>query len=172
MYVKRGVSLEPILLGSKQEGGLRGGTENVPLVGSFAVALADAQHDTDARAERVSTVRDFLWSEIKRLVPDAVLNGPTFAHRISNNLNLSIPGLDREMAVLGLDALGIAATTRSACNVADSAPSHVIAALGGSAELVANAIRITLLPDATETDARHIAKALADIAKRYQNVVL
>jgi cysteine desulfurase len=171
LYVKRGVVLEPILSGSKQEGGLRGGTENVPLIGTFAVALADAQKDSLACAKKTAAVRDFLWKEIKKNIPDAALNGPQFEHRVANNINLSIPGLDREMAVLGLNALGVAATTRSACNVVDSAPSHVIQALGVSNDLVKNAIRITLLPDAKNTQARRIAQALATVAKRYRNVV-
>lgn len=171
LYIRRGVSIEPLLLGSKQERGLRGSTENVPLIGSFAVALADTNVERDPRVVRITETRDYLWQEIQKLIPDAKLNGPVFDRRAPNNLNIAIPGLDREMTVLGLDAEGIAITTRSACNVADSEPSYVITALGGQEWQAKSAVRITLLPDATKADARAIAAALQKIAKRYKITV-
>lgn len=171
LYVKRNVSIQPLLLGSKQERGLRGSTENVPLIGSFAVALADTSKERDERVAQVTAVRNFLWEEIQKFVPDTKLNGPVFENRAANNLNVAIPGLDREMAVLGLDAEGIAITTRSACNVADSELSYVITALSGEEWQAKGAVRITLLPEATKADARAIATALQKIAKRYKIIV-
>jgi cysteine desulfurase len=170
LYIKRGIEIEPLLLGSKQERGLRGSTENVPLIGSFAAALQDASENVSARAEKIAEVRDYLWNNIKTSLPEAQLNGPAFEHRAPNNLNISIPGLDREMAVLGLDAEGVAITTRSACNVADSELSYVVVALGEE-NRAHGAVRITLLPDATKSDADAIAAALKKIAKRYKSVV-
>ena len=179
LYVRRGVSIEPIFWGGAQERGLRAGTENVPLAGAFALALTDAQKNVEDTVEKISAVRDYLWSEIKKFLPDAVLHGPfDYAQgkpsgdtRVANNLNISIPGLSGDMAVIALDAEGIAASTRSACNTGDETPSHVIQALGVSPEIAKTAIRITLLPDATHAQARRIAKTLAGIAKRYRNMV-
>ncbi|MBY0473224.1 cysteine desulfurase [Patescibacteria group bacterium] len=170
LYIKRGVQIEPLLLGSKQERGLRGGTENVPLVGAFAVALKDASKNVVDRAEKTAEIRNYLWNEIKKRIPEAELNGPEFSHRAPNNLNISILGLDREMAVLGLDAEGVAITTRSACNVADSELSYVVVALGDT-NRARGAIRITLLPDATKRDADTISAALEKIAKRYTTAI-
>ena len=172
LYVKRGTGIEPILWGGKQEGGLRGGTENVAVAGAFAVALKEAQERVEERVKKVAAVRDFLWSEVRRLVPNAILNGPPSGDtRVANNLNISIPGLSAEMAVVALDAEGIAASTRSACTVGEEGPSHVIVALGIPKNLANTAIRITLLPDATSTDARRVAKTLANIARKYGNVL-
>ncbi len=175
LYIKRGTKVEPILHGGKQEFGLRGGTENAPLAGAFAVALQDAQKGVEARAEKVSTIRDFLIAEIKKLLPDAIINGPdvkvTPCHRVANNISVSISGLDGEMATIAMDARGIAVSTRSACNIGDEEPSHVIKALGVPKHLGKTAIRITLLPDATKKDAQRIAKTLFEIAKKYRVVV-
>ncbi len=170
LYIRRGTPIEPILWGGKQEQGLRGGTENVPQAGSFAVALADAKHRVEERAKKTAEVRDFLWSEIRRLLPDAILNGPTLAggNRAANSLNVSVPGLEAEMAVVSLDALGVAASTRSACTIGADEPSHVIKALGVSKEMAGTAIRLTLLPDATRAQARRIARALKETAARYR----
>ena len=179
LYIRRGTPVEPILWGGKQEFALRGGTENVSQAGAFAVALADAQAGVEQRAQKTSAVRDYLWSEVKKLIPDVILNGPvispsttleaTRSSRAANNLNISIPGLEAEMAVISLDALGIAASTRSACSAGETEPSHVIKALGISEELAGTAVRITLLPSATKPQARRIAAALKETASRYRS---
>ncbi len=191
LYIRRGTPVEPLLLGGGQEWGLRSGTENVAAAGAFAAALEEAQGAVVERAKNVSALRDFLWAEIKRLIPDVILNGPGIeprgrgpegkalpsglerppapaSWRVANNLNLSIPGLNGEMAVIALDALGIAASTRSACSTGEEEPSHVIVALGTPPELAAGAIRITLLPDATRAETARIAAALQEVADRYR----
>src|SRR3989344_2567801 len=173
LYIRRGTPIEPILWGGKQEFALRGGTENVPQAGAFAVALADAQSGVEERVKKMTSVRDYLWAEIKRLIPDVILNGPKISEvglrlRVANNLNISIPGLEAEMAVVSLDALGIAASTRSACNIGSAEPSHVIKALDVPSEMAGTAIRLTLLPGATFHQARRIAAALKETADRYR----
>lgn len=176
LYIRRGTPIEAVVRGGKQERGLRGGTENVPLAGAFAVALADAKKGVEHRVRQVSAVRDQLWREITELIPDAVLNGPSLkaessnlkAKRVASNLNVSVPGLEAEMAVVSLDALGVSASTRSACNIGEQEPSHVIKALGVPPHMAGTAIRITLLPDATYGQARRIAAALFETATRYR----
>ncbi len=182
LYVRRGTPVEPILWGGKQEQALRGGTENVPQAGAFAVALADAQNGVEGRAKHMTEVRNYLWSEIKKLIPDAKYQGPSLMSdikdgpclRVANNLNISIPGLEAEMAVVSLDALGIAASTRSACTIGDAEPSHVIKAITSAEsatvypERSRGAIRLTLLPGATKSQARRMASALKETASRYR----
>jgi len=170
LYVRRGTHVEPILWGGKQERALRGGTENVPQAGAFAVALADAQSGVEERVKKMTEVRDYCWSEIQKLLPDAILNGPdpSGSTRVANNLSVSVPGLEAEMAVVSLDALGVAASTRSACNIGSDEPSHVIKALGVPKEMAGTAIRLTLLPGVSFSEARHIASALKETADRYR----
>jgi cysteine desulfurase len=169
LYIKRGTLIDPVIWGGGQEGGKRAGTENVAVAAAFAVALADAQYQPQKRAAKVAAVRDFLWQEIQKSLPDAILHGPPSGHtRAANNLSLSIPGLDGQMCVVVLDAAGIAASTRSACSTDDEEPSYVIVALGASKKEANEAVRITLLPDATKGDARRIAQELTQIANRYR----
>ncbi len=175
LYIKRGTSIEPLMYGGSQEFNLRGGTPNVPLVGSFAVALAEAESGVDARVTKMTDVRDYLWKQIQKKIPSAVLNGAKIEKngegRVANNLSVSIPNLEAETAVIAMDAEGIAISTRSACNIGDDEPSHVIKALGTPPELAGTALRITLLPTTTRADARRIATTLAEVEKRYQIVV-
>ena len=168
LYIKRGTLIDPVIWGGGQEAGKRAGTENAPLIVAFAQALKDAQAGVLKRAKKVAAVRDFLWAEITRVVPDAVLHGPAWSTRAPNNINFSIPGLDGQMAVVALDAAGIAASTRSACSTDDEEPSYVLVALGADKKTAGEAVRITLLPDATYAQARSIAQALGEIANRYR----
>lgn len=170
LYIKRGTRIDPVIWGGGQEAGRRAGTENAPLIVAFARALVDAQAGATKHAKKVAAVRDFLWAEIKKALPDAVLHGPDLESesRAPNNLNLSIPGLDGQMATVAMDAAGIAISTRSACSEGDEEPSYVLLALGLDKKVASEAIRITLLPDATYAQARSIAQALGEIANRYR----
>lgn len=183
LYIRKGTPVESVIYGGGQEHGLRAGTENVPLVGSFAVALEDAQKGAADNTKRTSEVRDYLWQQIQKAIPDARLNGASIdkqgetllkvskvspCFRVANNLNISVPGLDAEMGVIAMDALGVAVSTRSACDIGDEEPSHVIRAIGTPAELQKTAIRITLMPAATKSDADKIVKVLKEVADRYR----
>jgi len=168
LYIRKGTDIESVIYGGSQEHGLRAGTENLPLVGSFAVALEDAQKGAAENTKKVSEVRDYLWRQISKAIPDARLNGATGDRRVANNINVSVPGFDAEMGVIAMDALGVAVSTRSACDIGDEEPSHVIRAIGVPTELQKTAIRITFLPTATKQDADQIVKALQTAVQRYR----
>jgi len=169
LYVRRGVVLEPIILGGGQENSLRSGTESVALAEEFATALLRAQKNADSVAEKISEVRDFLFDEIKKLIPDAILNGPSSGYtRVASNLNVSIPGLDGQMAVIAMDALGVALSTRSACSVEDEAFSYILTAIGADRARAQSALRITLMPGTSKRDAINIARALARVVDLYR----
>lgn len=171
LYVRRGTSIEPIIWGGVQEFSVRAGTPNVPLAGAFAMALGDAQKNIEEHVRQVSSVRDYCFDEIKKRIPEVLVNGPALdGARVANNLNISIPHLEAQMAVIALDSEGVAASTRSACEQGSDEPSHVIKALGVPHALAGTAIRITLLPSTTKADALFIANALAKVAKRYKNM--
>jgi cysteine desulfurase len=171
LYIKRGVEVEPVLWGGGQERGLRSGTENVVLAGAFAQALADAQAGVATAVPNVAALRNALLQEIQTRVEGVELNGAAGEWRVANNVNISIRGLDAQMAVIALDAEGVAVSTRSACSSDDEEPSYVIKALGKDDAHAKSSIRMTLLPRATMGDVRAIARALEKVARMYRNVV-
>ena len=116
LVMKKGVTVAPLLRGGGQEMGLRPGTEPVHLVAAFTTALSEAQRGWQSRSEAVTKVRDYAMAEITKRIPKATLNGPMGPDRVSNNIHISIPGIDAEFAVITLDAHGIAASTKSACS--------------------------------------------------------
>lgn len=102
---------QPTFKGGGQEGGLRGGTQSVPL--AWALAEAAARHLPDM--PRIAALRDRLWARLQQ-VPGIALNGPPIGpERLGNNLHVRVPGL-ASMAVLeALAERGVCASAGSAC---------------------------------------------------------
>ncbi|MCK5180900.1 MAG: aminotransferase class V-fold PLP-dependent enzyme, partial [Dehalococcoidia bacterium] len=98
LYIRKGIELEPLIHGGKQEKGIRAGTENVPAIVGLGKA---AEFVTSAllNSERIRNLREKLDEGIRNLVTDAVLNGHP-ENRLPNTLNLILPGLRGESIVI------------------------------------------------------------------------
>ncbi|MEK9132043.1 MAG: cysteine desulfurase family protein [Patescibacteria group bacterium] len=142
LYVRRGVLLQPILFGGRQEGGLRSTTENVSAIVGLAEACEISATVRDAETKRLSVLRDYFFEQITHAVPNASINGDRDA-RLPNNINISILNLDAEYAVLQFDVAGIACSTKSSCLTHDSL-SYVIFALDSNRERAETSLRFTL----------------------------
>lgn len=154
------VDLAPVLFGGSQEDGLRPGTENVPAIVGLAIALERAQSDWRARSERVRTVRDHGVAQLTALA-GVVLNGSPI-ERLSNNINISVPGLDTEFAVMTLNAHGVSCSTKSACSGAGGGISSVVLAMTENEARAASTIRFTLGSDTTKGDMDHVTTLLGE----------
>ncbi len=168
LYVRRGISIAPILFGGGQEKGLRSTTENVPAIVGFAEALRIAGDERNKESSRLATLRDYLYSEVLEniRIRNAVVNGSMEeGERLPNNLNISLLGRDTEMLTLQLDAAGIAVSTKSSC-LKDERESYVVATLGavpnpsGSFARASSTIRFTLGRGTGKADIERVAKIL------------
>ena len=145
LYVRRGTGVDFQQQGGSQEGGRRGGTENVPGIVGLGLALERAEERRDAYAAHCRLLRDRLMGGILEAVLDARVNGPVDpALRLQNNLNVSIPGVDGETVLFNLDLSGVAASAGSACTTGNTEPSHVLLAMGMSAEACRSSLRFTV----------------------------
>jgi cysteine desulfurase len=142
IYIRRGTPLEPLFYGGAQDRGRRPGTENVAAAVGLAVAaeLTLAEHGVECA--RVGALRDAFEARLLAAVPDAVIHGRG-APRAPHVCNVSVPGVDAESLLMALDLQGIAASGGSACQTGNSAPSHVLVAMGLSPELADGAIRLS-----------------------------
>lgn len=159
VLVHRRTPLTPTLHGGTQESGLRPGTENVPGIVGAAVAFEDAIMGRRARAARVRGVRDYGLSLLET-IPGVVCNGHR-SERLANNINISLPGLDTEYAVVALDAAGIAAATKSACAGKGGGRSEVVYAMTEDEARSRATLRFSLTPHTTARDMRRLAYALS-----------
>lgn len=165
LFVRRTVNLKPIFYGGGQEKGLRSGTENVPAMVGLATALEIAAAGRVKESARLVKLRDYFIVRLLEEVPGAVLNGHP-VKRLPNNVNISIPGLEGEAAVIYLDAAGIRAATGSACESTSLEPSHVITALGKSEELIGGSLRFTLGRNSGKADIDYVMKILPKVIEK------
>ncbi|MEJ2071523.1 MAG: IscS subfamily cysteine desulfurase, partial [Syntrophobacterales bacterium] len=160
LYVRKGLELEPLVHGGGQEGGRRAGTENTPGVVGVGVAAELAEKRLGDMAQ-VKVWRDELWGGIKKLFPEARLNGHP-VERLPNTLNLSLPGIRGESLVLALDQQGISFSSGSACRSGSPKPSYALLAMGLTEEQAHCAIRLSL---GVGTTKEHIVRTLAAMEK-------
>ncbi len=163
LFVKRGVKLEPQILGGGQEGGLRSGTENLAGIAGLTKALEIAQEIKEKESERISKIRDYAISKILNKFPKASLNG-SLENRLPNNINICFPNVDGEFAVIKLDALGFMVSSSSSCStISENSYSYVIESLGKKS-CATSSIRITLGRETQKRDLDGLIKALSFLA--------
>jgi len=159
VFLRGRLTIEPLLHGGGQERGKRSGTENV----AGAVALAAALHlaceqRTDA-ATGISILRDEFISTVLRDTPAARLTGhPT--ERLPGTASFVFPGTSGEAVLLELEQRGIVCSSGSACAAGSSEPSHVLTAMGFSADVSQTAVRFTLGPHTTAAEAAEAAASV------------
>ncbi|QQR65369.1 cysteine desulfurase [Candidatus Kaiserbacteria bacterium] len=158
------VEIVPVVFGGGQEAGLRSGTESVPLIVGCVTALLRAQKEWQSRSTTVALLRD-RFITLLSTIPGIVLNGSATL-RVANNVNISIPGLDTEYAVIWLDAKGIAASTKSACGAQGSTGSYVVREMTHDEARATATLRFTLGEETTETDIVTATTVLASFAVR------
>ncbi len=151
LALRHGVTIAPFMHGGGQEGGLRSGTENVPLIVGCAEALVRAQGEWQTRRTYVAQLRDYMFDLVVKEIPEALVNGSREA-RVANNVNVSIPGIESEFAVITLDHHGVAAGTRSACGALGATGSSVIRTLTHDESRATSTLRFTLGEETTKHD--------------------
>ena len=169
LFIRRGAPFLPYLLGGGQERERRSGTENIPGIVGLSVALEAANARREETARHCAELRDRIVSEVLERVPGSRLNGhPT--QRLPNNANFSFPGVEGEPILLGLDMAGIAASSGSACSSGSLEPSHVLLALGQSAEVARGSLRLTLGKDNTEEQVEYLIDVLVGLVDRLREL--
>jgi len=170
LYVKKEIELEPLIHGGSQESRFRAGTENVPAIVGLGKAAELALY-TWQDAERIINLRDRLEEGIKKLVPDAWLNGHP-EKRLPNTLNLTLPGLRGESIVIAMDQHGIALSSGSACKSGAPEPTHVLLAMGRTEQEAHCSVRFSLSGDTTEGDIDRTLSALSEVLEEKNTVRL
>lgn len=142
LYVREGVELAPLIYGT-QEGGLRGGTENVAGIVGLGKALELTQEDAN-RPDRLRLLRDDLIRRLEAM--GCTLNGHP-SDRLPNHVSVTLPkGALAESMIYMLDAAGICVSAGSACHGYSTSQSSILAAIGQTKEESLRVLRLTL-PD-------------------------
>jgi cysteine desulfurase NifS len=172
LYFRKGVELEPLVHGGKQEAGLRAGTENVAAIVGMGRAAEMARLDFLPKMREVARLRDLLQARVQELVTGAQVNGPRDGrHRLPNTVNMTLPGLRGESLVIAMDQKGVALSSGSACKSGSPEPSHALLAMGLSNEQAHCAVRFSLSESTTEAQIDRAADILKQVIEELESTV-
>lgn len=134
LVVRRGLRVDPFLVGGEQERARRAGFENVAAAVGFAGAVT-ALGSAGQAADEEASAR--LFADRLRhaaLAVPGVTEYGDLAHRVPHIVCLGIEGVEAEPVLLGLDQSGIAVHSGSSCSSESLEPSPVLQAMGVDAD--------------------------------------
>ncbi len=165
LWVRPGTPLVPRQLGGGQEFELRAGTENVEGALGFAAAVRHGERDLAEGAARMERLRAKLLAGLEAKAAPLRVHGPA-RERMPHVLNVAFPGADGEAIVVALDAKGIGVSSGSACASQSLVPSHVLRAMGLTAEETRSSVRFSLALDTTEAEIDAALAAVPGVVAR------
>ncbi len=151
LVIRKGVELEPLVLGGGQERGKRSGTQNVAGIVALATAMALAHDQRKATVDRVAALRDRLVDGLAATI-DGLTETVPRDRKVAGNAHVLIDGVESEALLFLLDRAGLCASAGSSCSSGAMDPSHVLAAMGVSREQALGAVRFSLGPASTAAD--------------------
>jgi cysteine desulfurase len=143
LYLRKGTKFSPFLIGGHQEGGRRGGTENVASIIGLGKACELARGHLEEQRTRVKGLRDRLETELLKRIPEAMINGDQ-EHRLPNTTSIGFEYVEGESILLMMDRFGICTSSGSACTSGSLEPSHVLRAMGVPFTAAHGSIRFSL----------------------------
>jgi cysteine desulfurase len=161
LYMRKGVKLAPILFGGHHERGRRPGTENVAGAVGLGAAAEWLAHNQEAERARVAALRDRLESGILARVDEVAVNCGRAA-RTANTSNMCFHFIEGEPLVIALDLRGFAVSSGAACSSGAVEPSHVLLAIGLSADAARSSIRFSLGRSNTVEQVDALVEAVAE----------
>lgn len=159
LFVREGITLEPLLHGAGHEAGRRASTENVLSIVGLGAACQVAQTWIDH--PQIVRMRDHFWNRLQDTFGDCVVLNGHPERRLPNTLNVSFRG------ATGHDILSrlphVAASTGSACHAGETHISPVLAAMGVPPDVGVGAIRFSLGRTTTQQEIDRVVEDLRHV---------
>ena len=169
LIVSENVPVYPLIIGGRQENGLRAGTENVQGIYAMAIALQEHMKHLKLDTKKIKAMKNTLIAGLVD-ISGIVFNGDS-NNCLPGTVNVSFNGVKGRELLFVLDAkYGICVSGGSACNTNSKKPSHVLLALGIDEKLAESAIRISINQDNTMEDVIYIIKAIKETVEYLRNV--
>lgn len=156
VYKSKKVNLKPIIYGGNQEGGLRSGTEPVPLIAGLLGAIKEL--DINGSYQKITDINRYAKTVLSEKC-EAIINSPNDDY-LPYIINISVPGYRSETLLHFLEDKNIFISSGSACSKGKG--SHVLNEMGLSKELVDSALRISLSRYNEAKDIDALVLALTD----------
>jgi cysteine desulfurase len=169
LWLRRGVRIMTLLDGGVQEGGRRGGTENVPAIVGLGKAAEIAGTNMAARIKQMTPLRDRLLKALPAKIEHVVVTGHP-QNRLPGLASFCVEFIEGEGMLMLLNSKGIAVSSGSACTSRALKASHVLIALGLSHEIAQGSILFTLGTDSTKEDIDYVLETMPPIVDRLRQM--
>ncbi len=160
LWVRSGAPFTPYQTGGSHEEGRRAGTLNTPGIVGLGTACRLVLEEGEREAVRLRALRDRIRDEIRRSIPEAVLNGQKDG--APHIISVSFPGVEGESVIINLDSRGICCTAGAACSSGKKASNPVLEAIGLPQEVLAGTVRISLGRFTTDAEVDYLLKNLTE----------
>ncbi len=159
LLVRRGLRLDPLLVGSDQERARRAGLEPVAaLAGLGAAAAALSGAPLVAEAAEARRLTDRVLAGVADVEGVRVHGDPV--GRLPHLVCLGVDDVEPQAVLLGLDRAGVACHSGSACSSESLEPSPTLAAMGVDA---LRSLRVSVGWSTTDADVDALLGALPDV---------
>jgi cysteine desulfurase len=169
LWMRKGLRMMPLLDGGVQEGGRRGGTENMPGIVGMGKAAELAARDLGVRAGHLSSMRDRLISGLLDAIPRLRLTGHPES-RLPWNASFVVEFIEGESMLLFLDQKGISVSSGSACTSRALKGSHVLTACDVPAEIASGSLLFSLGIENKPEDIDYVVETLPPIVERLRQM--
>jgi cysteine desulfurase len=169
LFVRKGVRILPLIDGGIQEGGRRGGTENVAGIVGMGRAARLARVEMEARTAALRPLRDRLLDELPRRIEHVVVTGSR-TDRLPHHASFCIEFVEGEAMLLSLDMKGVAASSGSACTSKALKASHVLLAMGLDHATAQGSLVFSLIWTATDEDVDYLLEVFSPIVERLRGM--
>ncbi len=169
LYIRKGVSVNPLIIGGGQERGLRSGTEDVAGIVGFAKAAELAMQQMVSENARLQQWRDQIIAKVLETIPRSHLNGHK-VNRLPNNAHFRFDYIEGESILISFKSKGIAVSTGSACSSKTLEPSHTLISLGLLHEEAHGSLEVTMGRWTTQQDIDKFLDVLPGIVKRLRDM--
>ena len=163
LYVRKGVRIDPLIVGGGQQDGMRSGTQSVVLAGAFLEALKEVSTEIEESRQKVSEINGYLRRELSDR--GAIILSPDDA--LPYVLNVSFKGFESETMLHCLEIYDIYVSTVSACSAKQKKVSYVLLESGVDRKIAANAVRLSFSRENTMDEAEEFIKCVDEIYDQF-----
>ena len=165
LYIKEGIEIEKFINGGHQEKNKRAGTENVAGIVGMGKACEIANKNLETHIKNLRRLREYYINKLKKEMPERIRINGTMEYRLPGNANVSFKGANASELIFKLDEKGICVSSGSACSSGNTAPSHVLTAIGVPEEYLNCAIRTTFGDNNTIEQIDYLVNTIKRIIK-------
>ncbi len=169
LYLRKGTRIQPLIYGGIQEGGKRGGTENVAGIVGLGEAAQLVKENLKAWKPRLQTLRDKLIQGLEKRIPKIHLTGHP-AERLPGHASFIVEFIEGEAMLLMLAMKGIYVSSGSTCTSKALKASPVLSSMGFPAHLIQGSIVFSLGKDTSEEDIDYVLSEMPPVIERLREM--